>query len=196
MTPGIRLTDEVPVKVFCAIRINRCQDLASFVELLPFCILATMRIPCLLYPYFIVMILILFSGCGFSDGAVLPFIKSVSPIAIPSRTRIIAEFDQGEIEAVGKYQFEREDLGLFLSSHSFRVADKELPWISHFNHYTKGGQISPLDSIPFSEMSHLRYFYGCKPGNSWLFTVDVRSGALWVEVQYPDFGGLGPSCPM
>jgi hypothetical protein len=78
-----------------------------------------MKISCIIYPIYVIVITsILISGCKFGEGPVLHFIKSVSEVAIPSRTRTIAEFDQGEIEAIGKYQVDKKDLRLFRSAIS------------------------------------------------------------------------------
>jgi hypothetical protein len=56
--------------------------------------------------------------------------------------------------------------------------------------------IIAIDSIPFSDKSHLRYFYGCKEGDSWHFILNEKSGELWIEIQYPDFKGQGPACKL
>lgn len=35
---------------------------------------------------------------------------------------------------------------------------------------------------------------GCRGRTSWRAVLDENSGALWIELLYPDWGGDGPSC--
>jgi len=160
------------------------------------CISLPMKTPCLLYIIVIVTGSVIFESCQYHNNSVLPFIRRVTKISIPGKISTISEFDQGELEAGGKYQLEQKDLGGFLSSNPFHPIDQEYHYISRFNFYSKSGLIPLSDSIPFSDTFHLKYFYGCRQGNSWLFTLNEKSGELWIEIQYPDLGGKGPSCKL
>lgn len=145
-------------------------------------------------PYIIVVGSVIFGSCQYNSSSVLSFIRRVTKISLPSNISIISEFDQGELEAGGKYQLEKKDLEGFLSKTPFHPIDQQFRYLSHFNFYSRANLIPRSDSIPLSELSNLKYYYGCKEGNSWLFTLNEKSGELWVEVQYPDFKGQGPSC--
>jgi len=136
----------------------------------------------------------LFPGCLYENSSVLPFIRSVTRVSIPSSISTISEFDQGELKAGGKYQLEQKDVESFLSKNSFRPIDQEYLLLSHFNLMGKADLFPISDSIPISDTSHLQYFYGCKEGNSWIFTLHEKSGKLWIEIQYPDFQDQGPAC--
>src|ERR1700754_681831 len=160
------------------------------------CISFLMKTPCLLYSIVLLSGSLLFASCQFQGFSVLSYIRSVTRISIPANTTILSEFDQGEFEAVGKYQLDQKEVGRFLSSNPFHSIDQEHRYISHFNLYTRSGLIPLSDSIPLSDKFHLKFFYGCKEGNAWLFTINEKTGELWVEVQYPDLGGQGPSCKL
>jgi hypothetical protein len=148
------------------------------------------------FPYIIFAGFVIFGSCRYNSNSVLSFIRRVTKISIPSNTSIISEFDQGELEAGGKYQLEQKDLEGFMSNNPFHPIDQQFRYISHFNFYSRANLIPGSDSIPLSESSNLKYFYGCKKGNSWLFTLNEKSGELWVEVQYSDFKGQGPACKL
>jgi hypothetical protein len=57
-------------------------------------------------------------------GAVLPFIRRVTKVALPDKIGIISEYDQGELEAGGSS-------GLFPLSDSIPISDK-----SHLKYFT------------------------------------------------------------
>lgn len=157
-------------------------------------ILLLMKTPCFVYVIFIVVGSVIFASCQFNSNSVLSSIRRVTKISIPNNISTISEFDQGELEAGGKYQIEGNDLKGFLSSNPFHPIDQEYLYMSRFNFFSKAGLVPLSDSIPMSDKSHLKYFYGCREGDSWLFTLNEKSGELWVEVQYPDFKGQGPAC--
>ena len=158
------------------------------------CISLVMKKACLLYICVLVAGSVPFAGCGYRSDSVLPFIRRVTGISLPGTVSIVSEFDQGEFEAVGKYRLEQKDVGAFLSSHPFHPFDQAHRYISRFNHYTSSGLIPLSDTIPRLDTASLQYFTGCKEGNAWLFTLNEKTGELWVEIQYPDFGGQGPGC--
>jgi hypothetical protein len=133
---------------------------------------------------------VVLASCQYDSNSVLSFIRKVTKISIPGNISTVSEFDQGELEAGGKYQIEEEDVKNFLSGNPFHPIDQQYQYISHFNTYSKN------DKIQLADSSHLKYFYGCKGGNSWLFTLNEKTGELWIEVQYPDFGGQGPGCKL
>jgi hypothetical protein len=130
------------------------------------------------------------SGCFFATnkGSTLRYIRRITAVSLPADLAIISEFDQGELEAGGKYLLEKKDIKAFLAENPFIALDEPHQHIIQFNQYNQ------TDQIPFSDSVHLMYFSGCKTGNSWLFTLNVITGELWIEVQYPDLGGQGPSC--
>jgi len=136
------------------------------------------------------------SGCGFDNGSILSYVKRVTKISIPSHTKTLSEYDQGEFEAVGKYQLRPEDLQPFIRQYPFHLIDRQCKYMSHFNVFSQSDLIPRADSIPFGGGMPLKYFQGCKGSNAWLFIVDEKSGALWIEVQYPDRGGLAPTCKL
>ncbi len=138
---------------------------------------------------------VIFISCQSDTGSVLSFIRRVAKISLPNNISIISEFDQGELEAGGKYRLEQKELDSFLTRNkNFRPIDQQYHYMSHFNLMSKSGLFPLSDSIPFSDKLYLKYFYGCKEGNSWLFTLNEKSGELWIEVEYPDFQGQGPAC--
>jgi len=153
-----------------------------------------MKAPLLLHIILLLGGSVLFASCQYDNGSVLPFIRRVTKVSLPDKIAIISEYDQGELEAGGKYQLEQKDIGSFLSKYPFHPIDQQYLYSSHFNQMGKSGLFPLSDSIPLSDKSHLKYFYGCKKGNDWLFTLDEKSGELWIEVQYPDFQGQGPGC--
>jgi len=137
---------------------------------------------------------VVFASCQYNSGSVLPFIRRVTKVSLPNKIAIISEYDQGELEAGGKYRLEQKDIGSLLSKYPFHSIDQQYLYSSHFNRMGKSGLFPLSDSIPLSDKSQLKYFYGCKEGNDWLFTLNEKSGELWIEVQYPDFQGQGPAC--
>ncbi|PSL23297.1 hypothetical protein [Chitinophaga ginsengisoli] len=137
--------------------------------------------------------LVIFMSCQNDSNSILPFIRRVTKISLPNNISIISEFDQGELEAGGKYRLQQKDIRSFLSKNNFHPIDQQCRDMSHFNLMGKAGLFPPADTIPLSDTSHLEYLYGCKEGNSWLFTLNEKSGELWIEVQYPDFQGQGPA---
>jgi hypothetical protein len=163
-------------------------------ELRGLCISLPMKTPFFQYIIVIVTGSVIFASCQYDSISVLSFIRRVTKISIPADISTISEFDQGELEAGGKYQLKQKDLEEFLSTNYFHSIDQEYYHLSRFNFYSRAGLIPPSDSIPFLDKFHLKYFYGCRKGNFWLFTLNKKSGELWIEVQYPDFGGQGPSC--
>jgi len=128
-------------------------------------------------------------GCFLiGGGEVLADIKRISGVILPDRLRIISEFDNGEFVAGGKYWINKKDLQGFLKSHPFEPVHKKYHDGQLFNAF------AGKDSIPFSQLSLLKCFSDCKPGDAWLFVVNPSTGELWIELQYPDFAGDGPPC--
>jgi hypothetical protein len=163
-------------------------------ELRHLCIFIPMRTPLFLNIVGLLTGSAIFASCHFNNESELSFIRRVTKIPIPNDISTISEFDQGELEAGGKYRLEQKDLEGFLSKNNFRPIDRQYLYMSHFNLMGKSGLFPLSASIPLSDKSHLKYFYGCKGGNSWLFTLNEKSGELWVEVEYPDLQGQGPGC--
>ncbi|MBO9199878.1 MULTISPECIES: hypothetical protein [Niastella] len=127
---------------------------------------------------------VILAGCQFFQGSNLSYIREVTKVDIPGHITTISEFDNGEWIAGGKYLIKEEYIKAFLAENSFHPVDEQ--YRSLFN------TISKEDHIPLSDLLHLKYISNCQGANSWVFTINEKSGELWVEVQYPDFGGLGP----
>jgi hypothetical protein len=123
-----------------------------------------------------------------NDSAGLTYIRRITKVSLPRQISVISEFDQGEIEMGGKYRIFTTDIKMFLDSNVFHPIDQEYRFLSHFNDFSK------VNHIPASDSLYMKYLSGCEDGNSWLFTLNEKTGELWIEVQYPDFGGDGPSC--
>jgi hypothetical protein len=146
-----------------------------------------MKIPSCLYS--IAILFMILSGCYFANNkSTLGYIKKVTSIRLPDNLNIISEFDQSEFATGGKYRLEKKDIKPFLNNNPFVDIDRQYKYLFHFNQYNKTEQSRLSDS------AYLKYFSGCKQGNAWLFTLHVNTGELWIEVQYPDFGGQGPRC--
>jgi hypothetical protein len=126
------------------------------------------------------------AGCQYFPGSNLSFIREVTKVEIPGHTTMISEFDNGEWIAGGKYQIKEKDIKAFLAENSFQPIDQQYRSRSLFNTFSKD------DHIPWSDSLHLKYISDCREGHSWNFTVNENTGELWVEVQYPDWGGQGP----
>ena len=142
-------------------------------------------------------VLLLFpAACQSPEGDVLPFIKKVTKIRFPDQIKIVSEYDNGEYEAMGKYRLRPEDIPAFIASHPFVLVPLEIPRppLTDFNSFCHANLIPLSDTIPLPEIRPLHYFSGCKPGNSWEFIMDEKTGELWINVQYPDPGGLTPGC--
>jgi hypothetical protein len=129
-------------------------------------------------------------------GDVLPFIKKVTKIRFPDRIKIVSEYDNGEYEAMGKYQLPRRDIPAFIASHPFVPLPVEHPRLPlmDFNLFCQANLIPVSDSLPSPDTRQLHYFSGCKPGDAWVVILDEKTGELWINVQYPDPGGLAPEC--
>jgi hypothetical protein len=134
--------------------------------------------------------IMLITGCSFpgNTSATLQYIRRVTAVNLPANVTVIAEFDQGEWETGGKYRLQKEDIEPFLLHHPFIPVDELYQRLTHYN------QLNETEQIPFSDSTHLKYFTGCKKGNAWLFTLNVSTGELWIEVQYPDWAGQAPPC--
>lgn len=127
--------------------------------------------------------LAILAGCqNFPDS--LTFIREVTKVEMPDQITTISEFDNGEWITGGKYLIKEHDLKTFLVKNAFHSIDKQ--YLSLFN------TISKEEHIPLSDSLHLKYISNCREGHSWVFTVNENTGELWVEVQYPDWGGKGP----
>ena len=133
-----------------------------------------------------IVALVTLAGCQYFQGSVLPFIREVTKVKMPGHITTISEFDNGEWIAGGKYIIKEEDLKAFLAENAFQPMDQLHRYWSHFN------TISKEDHIPVSDSLHLKYISGCREGNSYLFIVNENNGELWLEVQYPDWGGTRP----
>lgn len=128
---------------------------------------------------------VILAGCQNFPGS-LSFVREVTKVEIPGHITTISEFDNGEWIAGGKYLIQEQDIKTFLAKNSFQPIDKK--YRSLFN------TISKEDHIPLSDSLHLKYISNCncREGHSWVFTVNENTGELWIEVQYPDWGGQGP----
>jgi hypothetical protein len=136
------------------------------------------------------------SGCQSPEGDVLPFIKKVTEIGFPDQIKILSEYDNGEYEAMGKYELRPEDIPSFIASHPFVPVPLEYPRppLMDFNSFCQADLIPLSDTIPLPDIRQLHYFSGCKPCNSWVFIMDEKTGELWINLQYPDPGGLTRGC--
>jgi hypothetical protein len=63
-----------------------------------------------------------------------------------------------------------------------------------FNLFCQTNLIPVSDSLPSPDTRQLHYFSGCKPGDAWVVILDEKTGELWINVQYPDPGGLAVEC--
>lgn len=138
------------------------------------------------FPFLFIISMLLLFGC--SDRENINYIRKVTNISLPADIKVIAEYDNGETISIGKYRLKTNEIAGFMANKSFRKVDMRFPPLSQFNAFDKKEAMSLDDS------TNLRYFTGCNPDNSWLFTINITTGDLWVEVQYPDPGGLSPGC--
>ena len=120
-------------------------------------------------------------------GGVLSYIEKISNVQLPEHINVISEFDNVEFVAGGKYRIDKKDLPVFLHSYPFEPLGRQ-HYRPFFNSY------AGKDSIPISQSAQLKYFSGCKPGNTWLFIINENTGELWIEIHYPDFSGQTPPC--
>ncbi len=56
------------------------------------------------------------------------------------------------------------------------------------------GRARQMRAWPAPSSTRLRGIHGCTDGNTWLGYLDESSGELWLEVNYPDWGGDPPGC--
>ena len=134
----------------------------------------------------VIVVLVTLAGCQYFHGSVLPLIREVTKVKMPGHLKTISEFDNGEWIAGGKYMIKEEDLKTFLAENAFQPIGKQTSYVSLFN------TLSKEYHIPLSDSLHLKYISDCQGEHSWVFTVNENTGELWVEVQYPDWGGKGP----
>lgn len=147
---------------------------------------------------FFTALLLCAPGCWLGEGSVLNFAKRVTKIPIPEHTQILSEYDNLEYEAMGKYQLRAQDIPAFVASHPFvpvPSGPSQLP-IMHFNSICHSNLIPLSDSIPSPDIRLLQYFTGCTPDNTRTFILDEKTGELWINIQYPDPGGLASSCKL
>lgn len=150
----------------------------------------------LLYILFLTMLLLWSTGCRSREGFVLPFTKKVTDIRFPDHIKIVSEYDNGAYEAMGKYQLRPQDLPAFIGSHPFVPLPPGRPRLPlmDFNLFCQAHLIPLSDSLPSPDARPLHYFSGCKPDDTWVFILDEKTGELWINVQYPDPGGLAFEC--
>ena len=138
------------------------------------------------------------TGCRSGEGAVLPFIKRITNISFPEHLKMVSEYDNLEYEAMGKYGLRPEDMCGFIASHPFVPVPLERPRppLIDFNSFCHANLIPLSDTIPSPDNRELYYFSGCKPGNSWVVILNEKTGELWINIQYPDPGGLTRGCKL
>lgn len=154
--------------------------------------------PPLPYIFSFAVLLLSAAGCRLGEGYVLPFIKKVTNFRFPVHLEILSEYDNLEFEAMGKYRIPPQDISAFIANHPFVPVSLEhpRPHLTDFNLFCHANLIPLSDSIPSPELRALLYFHGCRPGNSWTFILDEKSGELWINIQYPDPGELVPECDL
>ena len=140
-------------------------------------------------------LLLLLAGCQNDSGSVLSYIRRVTMVTIPAHIKTNAEFDNMEFEAGGKYQLAPKDIPAFLAGNPFRPIDHPGSSGSLFNKFCQAGLAPLKDTIPLSGPTQLRYFQYCRNNIAWHFTINEKSGELWIEVRYPDISGQGPCTP-
>ena len=143
-------------------------------------------------------VLLLLAGCQPNTGSVLPFIKRVTTIQFPEHLKTLAEYGNGEYESMGKYLIPPQEIPAFITSHPFVPVPvmHPRPPLTDFNFFCHSDLIPLSDSIPSPDSVPLHYFTGCRPGNAWTIVLNEKTGELWINIQYPDWGGTGAECKL
>ena len=143
-------------------------------------------------------LLLFLARCQSTEGDVLPFIKKVTNIRFPDRTKIVSEYDNGEYEAMGKYWLRPQAIPAFIASHPFVPLPVEHPrlLLMDFNLFCQANLIPLSDSLPSPDTRTLHSFSGCKSGDAWVFIMNEKTVELWINIQYPDPGGLSVECKL
>jgi hypothetical protein len=118
------------------------------------------------------------------------YMERITSIQFPEGTKTIETSDNGEFATQGKFKLNESEVTTFLGAHPFDTLGK---W-HEMRFKEKFFLLSETSRPVINDKKVFRHFQDCKPGNQWTYLLKITSGELWVEVQYPDWGGTGPSC--
>lgn len=130
----------------------------------------------------------------FSPWGQLAYFEERTGIDLPAFPSELAEYDDGELSCILYVVLPPDQVSRLLATPDFRRGEQE----------RLSGRIEParmfrIGMLPEkyqhpSRGARLHQAQGCRGRTSWQAVLDENSGALWIEVQYPDWGGDGPSC--
>ena len=110
------------------------------------------------------------------------YYERISGIKIPTSSKIIESFDNGEFWTATSFIIDKDSLSEFILRFDFKLDSNEYkPRMfseSSFQH----------ERLDDSLKTYL-YNFGTKGKNSWLYIIDSKRKILWAEIQYPDWAG-------
>lgn len=124
----------------------------------------------------------------------LPYVEDRTGIDLPPFPSSLFVYDDAEMSITVHAVLQPDYVVKALATRAFRAGDRELharPWL-------------PSDLFRAAELpeayrqlppgAHIHRAQGCGGGTSWIALLDDVSGAIWIEVMYPDWSGDEPPC--
>jgi hypothetical protein len=120
------------------------------------------------------------------------------------------DFDKNYYERISGIKFPKKysvietcDNGEFATTTSFRIDSIMLQEFSKTNHFDTvkypfylffmGSNSLKRQKPGLKNKATLLYVSGHSKKNTWLYIIDTKQKMLWVEIQYPDWGGHSPT---
>lgn len=137
---------------------------------------------------------LLWLGWKLSPWGQLSYFEERTGIDLPTFPSELAVYSDFEMSSTLHMVLPRDRVSRLLAMPSFRRGDQE-----RLSNQLEPPRLFRIRMLPrkyqrLPRGTHMHQAHGCRGRTSWQAILDEGSGALWIEVQYPDWGGDGPSC--
>lgn len=124
----------------------------------------------------------------------LAYFEEHTGIDLPTFPSELAVYDDWEMSSTLHLVLPRERVARVLSTPSFRRGEQQ-----RLSFRLEPSRLFRIGMLPEEYQrpppgARLHQAQGCRGRTSWRAILDEKSGALWIEVQYPDWSGDVPPC--
>ena len=134
-------------------------------------------------------------GWKFTPWGELQYVRHRTGIELPAFPSDLFVFDDAEMSITVHARLPPDQVAKTLATSAFRAAEREPSASPSLPSELFRAEKLPVAYRQLPPGARTHRADGCGNGTSWTAILDDVSGAIWIQVLYPDWSGDKPSCP-